>query len=340
MFAVNRRRVGQGARRGRANVIEETMISLIIPVYNEEESLPRLFESIDAACADLDMEVILVDDGSSDTSYEKLKKKAETDPRYKIIKFAVNSGQTAAIQAGIDFAGGDILVFLDSDLQNDPADIPKLLAKLEEGYDVVSGWRKDRKDNPVKRNLPSRVANEVISRISGVRLHDYGCTLKAYRNDVIKDVRLYGEMHRFIPIYATWQGAKVAEMPVTHHARQYGASKYGLERVFKVILDIMVVKFLSRYLTKPIYVFGGFGLVAFLIAFVSLVWALCLKFFYSTSLVQTPLPLFSGVCFLLGCVCILMGLLAEVMSRTYFESQRRRPYVIRELVNLTSPGRD
>lgn len=248
-----------------------------------------------------------------------------------------NTGQTAAIQAGIDFASGDILVFLDSDLQNDPADIPKLLNKLAEGYDVVSGWRKDRKDNAIKRNLPSRIANSIISRVSGVHLHDYGCTLKAYRKNVIKPVRLYGEMHRFIPIYAKWQGAKVAEIPVTHHARQFGSSKYGLERIFKVILDILVVKFLSRYLTKPIYVFGGFGLLTFFISFCSLIWALCLKWFAQTSLIQTPLPLFSGFCFLLGCISILMGLLAEVVSRTYFESKRQDAYYIKEMINLKDP---
>ena len=311
------------------------MISLIIPVYNEEESLPALFEAIDHVSGDLPpLEAIFIDDGSSDKSYELLKARAERDPRFKVLQFAANSGQTAAIQAGIDYASGDILVFLDSDLQNDPADIPKLISKIDEGYDVVSGWRKDRKDNPVKRNLPSRVANAIISRVSGVPLHDYGCTLKAYRRDVIKPVKLYGEMHRFIPIYASWQGARVTEMPVTHHARRFGASKYGLERVFKVILDILVVKFLSRYLTKPIYIFGGFGLAALFLAFLSLAWALGLKFFGDVSLIQTPLPLFSGVCFLLGCMCILMGLLAEVVSRTYFESQNKRGYLLRNSINI------
>ena len=216
-----------------------SMISLIIPVYNEEESLPGLFDAIEKAAAALpELEVILVDDGSSDNSGALLAAQAHKDPRFKVLSLAVNRGQTAAIQAGIDHASGETLIFMDSDLQNDPADIPRLLEKINEGYDVVSGWRKDRKDNPVKRNFPSRVANALISGISGVRLHDYGCTLKAYRKRALENVRLYGEMHRFIPIYASWQGAKVAEIPVTHHARKHGQSKYGLERIFKVLLDL------------------------------------------------------------------------------------------------------
>ncbi|MDE5833226.1 MAG: glycosyltransferase family 2 protein [Desulfovibrio sp.] len=311
------------------------MISLIIPVYNEAQSLPSLFAALEEVSRELPpMEAIFIDDGSSDDSFDLLREQARKDPRFKVIQFAANAGQTAAIQAGIDYASGDALVFMDSDLQNDPADIPKLLAKLDEGYDVVSGWRKDRKDNPIKRNLPSRIANNIISRVSGVRLHDYGCTLKAYKKDVIKPVKLYGEMHRFIPIYASWQGARVTEIPVNHRARQFGSSKYGLERIFKVILDILVVKFLSRYVTKPIYVFGGFGLAALFIAFLSLFWALGLKFFGGVSLIQTPLPLFSGVCFLLGCMCVLMGLLAEVVSRTYFESQDKSNYFLRNLINI------
>ncbi len=312
-------------------------ISIIVPVYNEAGSLPRLFEELEAVAPSLpDVEIILVDDGSTDDSWRLLSQQAARDSSFKVVRFAVNAGQTAAIQAGIDFASGDILVFLDSDLQNDPADIPKLLAKLDEGYDVVSGWRKDRKDNAIKRNFPSRVANGIISRVSGVFLHDYGCTLKAYKKNVIKNVRLYGEMHRFIPIYASWQGARVTEIPVRHHRREFGCSKYGLERVFKVILDILVVKFLSKYLTKPIYIFGGFGLVSFFISFVALVWALVLKIFYNTSLIQTPLPLFSGICFLLGCMGILMGLLAEVTTRTYFESQSQHTYFIRDTINIAS----
>lgn len=306
-----------------------------MPVYNEAESLPELLAALDAVAPNLPpAEIIFVDDGSTDASYRILSEKAASDPRLKIIRFAVNAGQTAAIQAGIDFAKGDVLIFLDSDLQNDPADIPRLLAKLDEGYDVVSGWRKDRKDNPIRRNLPSKIANAIISRISGVHLHDYGCTLKAYTRNVIKNVRLYGEMHRFVPIYASWQGARVTELPVTHHARKFGASKYGLERIFKVLLDMLVIRYLARYLTKPIYVFGGFGLFMILLAFLVMLWAICLKFFAHTSLIQTPLPLFSGISFLLGCLSILMGLLAEVMSRTYFESRHSRAYIVKETINI------
>ncbi|MBD5641834.1 MAG: glycosyltransferase family 2 protein [Desulfovibrio sp.] len=311
------------------------MLSIIIPVFNESENLPALFAALEKFADNAQQtEIILIDDGSSDNTFDLLRKQAEADARFKAIRLAINRGQTAAIQAGIDYARGDILVFMDGDLQNDPADIPLLIARLEQGYDVVSGWRKNRKDNPIKRNLPSHIANALISRVSGVHLHDYGCTLKAYRATALKDVRLYGEMHRFIPIYATWQGAKVSEVPVSHHARKHGSSKYGLERVFKVLLDILVVKFLSRYLSKPIYIFGGCGLASFFLALVTLVWALVLKFHASVSLIQTPLPMFAGICFLLGCICILMGLLAEIMSRTYFESQHRRDYLVAETVNL------
>lgn len=312
------------------------MISVIIPVYNEAESLPELFNSLEEVAKKMPpMEVILVDDGSKDNSFDLIKAQGEKNPVFKGARLAVNSGQTAATQAGIDFASGDILVFLDSDLQNDPADIPALLAKLDEGYDVVSGWRKDRKDNRIKRNLPSHIANALISRVSGVHLHDYGCTLKAYRRNVIKEARLYGEMHRFIPVYASALGAKVTEIPVTHHQRRFGKSKYGLERIFKVLLDLLVVKFLQKYLAKPIYIFGGFGLAFLFISLIALVWAFCLKFFAHISLIRTPLPLFSGFFFLSGCMCLLMGILAEVLSRAYFESQDKKPYITRDLINLS-----
>ena len=314
------------------------MISLIIPVFNESESLNQLFSNIDEALKDIqdiqDIEIILVDDGSKDNSYEILLNQAKSNPRYKIIHLAKNVGQTAAIQAGIDFSNGNILVFMDSDLQNDPSDIILLINKINEGYDVVSGWRKHRQDNPLKRNLPSHIANFIISHMSGVYLHDYGCTLKAYKKNVIKDVRLYGEMHRFIPIYASWQGAKVTEIPIKHHARKFGASKYGLERIFKFILDLFVVKFLDKYLVKPIYVFGGCGLIALFLSILALLFSFYLKFFKGVSFILTPLPLFSGISFLLGTMCILMGLLAEVLSRTYFESQQRKPYIVQKLINF------
>jgi glycosyltransferase involved in cell wall biosynthesis len=311
-------------------------LSIIIPIYNEETNLsillPRVFEVL--ASLSFSAEVLTIDDGSTDRSFEVLSEIATRYPQLKVIRLRRNYGQTAAMMAGIDHAAGEILISLDADLQNDPADIPSLLVKLDEGYDVVSGWRQSRKDARFRRTLVSRVANWAISRISGVRLHDYGCTLKAYRRDVIKEVRLYGEMHRFIPIYARWLGARVTEIPVQHHPRVHGISKYGLERVAKVVLDMIVVKFLDRYFVKPIYVFGGAGLVSIAFAFIVLITALWLRAFEGISLILTPLPLLSALFFLVGVSSILMGLLAEMIVRTYFESQQRSPYAVRESVNL------
>jgi glycosyltransferase involved in cell wall biosynthesis len=236
--------------------------------------------------------------------------------------------------AGIDNAAGEIIVTIDADLQNDPEDIPLLLAKLDEGFDVVSGWRKDRKDAPIRRNFVSRIANVIISWISGVRLKDYGCTLKAYRKDVLKDVRLYGEMHRFIPIYASWMGARTTELPVRHRPRQFGSSKYGLNRIAKVLLDLIVVKFLDRNFVKPIYVFGGFGLVVLSCSVVFGIIMLYLKIFEGVSMILTPLPLLTALTFLVGFMSLLMGLLAEMLVRTYFESQGRSAYHVREFINF------
>jgi glycosyltransferase involved in cell wall biosynthesis len=263
-----------------------------------------------------------------------LRAAAAGKPQAHIIDFRRNYGQTAAIMAGIDYARGEIIISLDADLQNDPRDIPRLLSKLDEGYDVVSGWRRDRQDAAIRRNLVSRVANRLISTISGVELHDYACTLKAYRADVIKGVRLYGEMHRFIPVYASWMGAKVAEIPVAHHPRKFGKSKYGLERTFKIILDLMVVKFLDRHFVKPIYVFGGFALISFFISLCSGIWMLYLKFFEHVSMIQTPLPLLTVLTFLIAFISLFMGLIAEMLVRTYFESQHRPPYNVRTLINF------
>jgi dolichol-phosphate mannosyltransferase len=279
-------------------------------------------------------EIIAVNDGSRDGSAAQLKKAAAGRPEIKVIEFRQNAGQTAALMAGIDYASGEVIVTIDADLQNDPEDIPRLLEKLDEGFDVVSGWRKDRQDAAIRRNLVSRVANRMISWISGVRLQDYGCTLKAYRRDVLTGMRLYGEMHRFVPIYASWMGAKVVELPVRHHARRFGRSKYGLNRVVKVILDLLVVKFFSKYLVKPIYVFGGFGLWLMLASILVFCYVLYLKIFENTSMIQTPLPVLSAILLLLGVSSILMGLLAEITVRTYFESQGRRVYSVRSLTNF------
>ena len=318
-----------------SSVAADPQLSIIIPIYNEEENIPTLLDRVfDVARQLLSFEVITVDDGSQDRSFEILRAEAGRRPELKVIRFRRNYGQTAAMMAGIDHAAGQILISLDADLQNDPDDIPLLLAKLDEGYDVVSGWRRDRQDAPIRRTLVSRIANKLISRVSGVHLKDYGCTLKAYRRDVIKGVKLYGEMHRFIPIYARWMGARVTEIPVRHHARTRGVSKYGLERVVKVVLDMVVVKFLDRHFAKPIYVFGGVGLGSIAMSLLILGLAVWLRFFEHISLIQTPLPLLAALFFLVGTTSILMGLLAEMLVRTYFESQHLSPYTIRESVNL------
>ncbi|MAB09400.1 glycosyltransferase family 2 protein [Hyphomonas sp.] len=307
-------------------------LSIVLPIYNEAESLSSLFDQLLPVLDGMqcDYEIIAVNDGSRDNSLHVLQEIASRNTHIRIIDFRRNFGQTAALMAGFDHAEGDVIVTLDADLQNDPSDIPLLVSKINEGYDVVSGWRSDRKDARLTRNLPSRIANTLISRISGVKLNDYGCTLKAYRRDVMTGVRLYGEMHRFIPIYASWMGARVVEVPVKHHPRKFGYSKYGLNRIFKVVLDLIVVKFLQSYLVKPIYVFGGFGLSTIAAAFITLTLAIGLKFFAGTSLIQTPLPLLSAMLVLIGCISILMGLLAEMVMRTYFEAHGRHPYAVRE----------
>jgi glycosyltransferase involved in cell wall biosynthesis len=304
-------------------------MSVIIPVYNEAQNVAELHERL-AAVIDRPAELIFVDDGSTDDTAARLSQIAEADPRVVVIRFRRNFGQTAALSAGIDHARGRIIVPIDGDLQNDPADIPRLLARLDEGYDVVSGWRVDRKD-PFHRRLPSIIANRLVSAISGVRLHDYGCSLKAYRRSVLQDVRLYGEMHRFVPIYASWQGARVTEMPVTHHPRTRGKSNYGIERTLKVVLDLLVVKFLSSYLTKPIYVFGGFGVGALLVAAAAFGIMVYLRLAGIADFIQTPLPLVVVMFVLVGCLSILLGLVAELTVRTYYESQGKRTYAIREV---------
>ena len=313
-----------------------TTISVIVPAYNEAQNLPVLVERLFPVLQGLGrgFEVIVVNDGSKDDTIGVLRRLAAAHPQLKVIDLARNYGQTAAMMAGFDHARGDIIVPIDADLQNDPADIPLLLAKLEEGYDVVSGWRKDRKDAAIRRNFVSRVANRAISWLSGVHLHDYGCSLKAYRRSVLGPVKLYGEMHRFVPIYASWYGARIAEVPVNHSPRLHGKSNYGLERIIKVMLDLMVVRFLDRWLGKPIYIFGGFGLLWFAVAGLSVLYMLYLKFFANLSMIQTPLPLLVVVSFMMGVMSILIGLVAEIVSRTYYESQDKRIYHTRELLNL------
>jgi len=309
-------------------------LSVVIPVYNEEESLPHLHEALCAALKDLprSWEVIYVNDGSRDGSMAVLEKLAAGDAAHVcVVEFRRNFGQTTAIAAGIDHARGEVIVFLDADLQNDPADIPALLAKIDEGYDVVSGWRKNREDNALTRNLPSHLANWLISNVTGVHLHDYGCTLKAYRREVITGFRLYGEMHRFIPVYANAVGAKIYEMPVRHHARKFGKSKYGLERTLKVILDLIAVQFLTRYSAKPIYLFGGGGLAMLGLGLVGMLFLLIRKLLINVDILTSPIFTLAVMLALVGFQTILLGLIAELLVRTYHESQQKATYTVRRL---------
>jgi glycosyltransferase involved in cell wall biosynthesis len=311
-------------------------LSVIIPLYNEANNIHDLIQQLTSVIQTMNYatEIIFIDDGSSDNSLEQLKLAATKNKLIKIIELRRNYGQTAAMMAGIDYASGKIIIAMDGDLQNDPADIPQLIKKIEEGYDVASGWRKKRKDNYFLRNLPSKIANKLISWISGVKLHDYGCSLKAYRKNTLKNIKLYGEMHRFIPIYARWQGAKVIEIPVNHRARKHGKSKYGLERIAKVMLDLLVVKFLDKSLTKPIYTFGGFGLICFMLALLSGCYSIFLKITQGLSFILTPLPLLTAMLILIGIMSILLGLLAEIVVRTYFEAQDKRIYAVKGTTNL------
>lgn len=314
---------------------ELTALSVVIPLYNEEDNVAPLCRALLGALTaqPRSFEIILVNDGSADRTEQKLAEAATTDSRIRVVNFRSNKGQTAALMAGIDYAVGAVIVPMDGDLQNDPKDIVRLLEKLDEGFDVVSGWRRDRQDNFMIRTLPSKIANFVISRASGVPLHDYGCSLKAYRREVLQGFRLYGEMHRFVPIYAAAQGARVAELPVTHHPRQFGQSKYGLNRTIKVLLDLLVVKFLTKYRTRPIYLFGQAGVSLLALSFLVGLWALYLKFFEGVSFIQTPLPLLTSLCFISGLMCLLMGLLAELIMRVYYESQSKTDYRVKSVFN-------
>jgi len=314
-------------------------VSLVIPLFNEEESVDELVNEVTGVLDrhGIDGEVVIVDDGSTDRSWERLSLRAQTEPRLKLLRFRRNFGQTAAMVAGFDYSSGQIIIPMDADLQNDPNAVPDLLAKCDEGYDVVSGWRKDRQDAFLSRTLPSRIANALISKVSGVHLHDYGCSLKAYRREVLDPVNLYGEMHRFIPIYATWNGAKVTEVAVNHRARKYGASKYGIGRTFKVILDLLVVKFLGSYGTKPIYFFGGLGFVLCGLGLLAAMWTLWEKYAHGVWAHDNPMVLIFVFLFSMGVQSVFIGLIAEIGTRTYHESQRRPIYVIRERQNLDDP---
>lgn len=320
----------------KSSVKKAPYLSVVLPVYNEEESLDLQYKAVLGAVKKLNRtyEIIFVNDGSTDRSPELLKSIAEKDKNVKVIFFRRNFGQTAAMAAGIDYSRGEVIVFMDSDLQNEPEDIARLLEKIDEGYDVVSGWRNKRKDKWISRKLPSKIANWLISRVTGVPLHDLGCSLKAYRGEVLRQVNLYGEMHRFIPVHASWIGARITEISVGHHARQFGQSKYGIRRTFKVILDLITVKFMGSYSTKPIYVFGGTGLISLLSSVLIGVAVLYLKFAYYVDMTGNPLFMLSITLFIVGLLFIQMGILAEIMIRTYHESQKMPPYKVGNTINI------
>jgi glycosyltransferase involved in cell wall biosynthesis len=311
-------------------------LSVVVPVYNEVESLSELHKALHQALdsVNADWEVVYVDDGSTDGSLKILEELAAADPhRICLVELRRNFGQTAAIAAGIDSSDGDVIVLLDADLQNDPADIPMMMEKIEEGYDVVSGWRINRQDKFLTRTFPSRIANSLISIVTGVHLHDYGCTLKAYRREVITGFRLYGEMHRFIPAYANLVGAKMVEVPVHHHPRKFGRTKYGLSRTLKVILDLFTVKFLLSYASKPIYLFGGAGIFLIFMSLLVLAYLIVVRLMGGEHMIRSPLLQMSVMFFILGFHSILLGLIAEQLARTYHESQHKPTYTIRHVIN-------
>jgi glycosyltransferase involved in cell wall biosynthesis len=314
--------------------VETTLkVSIIIPIYNEYENIPVLAGSILGVMDNYGVpyEVILIDDGSTDGSHEILKQVCNKYDNFKAIRFRKNFGQTAAMAAGFDHARGEIIIAMDGDLQNDPADIPKLIEKLEEGYDVVNGWRKDRQDAFINRRLPSMIANKLIGLCTGVQLNDYGCSLKAYRADTIKMVSLYGEMHRFIPALASIEGAIITEIPVSHHARKYGQSKYNIMRTFKVILDLMTVTFLKKFATRPLHMFGRMGMVSFFLGFCICVFLTVEKLFYAISIGDRPLLLLGILLILTGVQLISSGIIAELQIRTYYEAQHKPIYRVKEI---------
>ncbi len=311
-------------------------LSVVVPVYNEEENVQGIHREVMAALGEsgLDFELIMVDDGSTDGSYRLLREIAGNDERVKVIRFRRNFGQTAAMAAGFDAASGRVVIPMDGDLQNDPADIPRLMAKIDEGFDVVSGWRRDRKDAFLNRILPSLLANRFISGMTGIRLHDYGCTLKAYRREVLDGINLYGEMHRFVPALVSQVGARVTEIAVNHRPRRHGKSKYGIFRTLRVILDLLTVKFLLNYSTRPIQLFGRLGVYTLLASFLSGGMTIYMKLFQHTSMNRNPLLLLTALLLFMGVQFIVLGLLGELNARTYYEAQGKPIYVVKEKINL------
>ena len=307
-------------------------ISIIIPIFNEEDSigiLVKKLEDLDQVMSKINMQIILVNDGSTDKSLSIINKLSYNNNKVESIHFERNYGQTAAISAGIELASGDIIIPMDADLQNDPDDIPKLIEKIEEGYDVVSGWRKIRKDDFFFRTFPSLIANWLISKISGVKLNDYGCTLKAYKKEIAKGLKLYGEMHRFIPVFAVWKGAKVTEIIVTHYPRKHGKTKYGLSRTITVVFDLILIKFMDKYLTRPGHFFGSIGLLNFVVSVLMFIAMLFFKFYLNITFIETPLPQIAILFFLVGIQSIFIGIISEILMRTYYESQGKKTYKIK-----------
>lgn len=309
-------------------------LSVVVPIYNEVDNVERLYKSLEEVLSKLDKnyEVLLIDDGSTDGTTDKLAEIHKRNPKYKVIQFRRNYGQTAAMSAGFDYSAGNVIVTIDADLQNDPKDIPKILEKMEEGYDVVSGWRKDRKDPFLTRKVPSKIANWLVSILAGIHLHDYGCTLKAYSKDVVKNVQLYGEMHRYIPALASWIGINVTEIPVSHHKRKFGKSKYGLSRTPRVILDLITLKFLLSYSTRPIQIFGSIGIITAFLGFLIALFLSYVKLVQKQSIGDRPLLLLAVLLIFLGFQFISMGLLGELVVRIYHEAQNKPIYFIKKIL--------
>ena len=320
---------------GAKNGDKVTDVSVVVPIHNEVESLPLLIESIASALSDTELsyEIVCVDDGSSDGSTQLLKQLAASRSDLRAVILRRNYGQTAAMSAGFDRATGRVIVTMDGDLQNDPADIPLLMAKLEEGYDLVSGWRKNRQDDRLTRLLPSQIANWLIGRVTSVKLHDYGCSLKAYRTELVADMNLYGELHRFLPALAFIEGARIAEIPVRHHPRRYGKSKYGLGRTFRVLMDLLTIAFMKKFLTRPMHVFGLLGLGSMTLGTILGMYLTFLKLGLGQSIGSRPLLILVAILLVTGLQLFCFGLLGELLMRTYHESQGRPIYRVREVVS-------
>ena len=324
-----------------ATEVRSLDLSVVVPIYNEVESLPQLVDAIAIALKETAWryEIVCVDDGSRDGSTDLLRKMVQTHPNLRAVLLRRNYGQTAAMAAGFHFSQGEVIVTLDGDLQNDPRDIPMVVEKLQEGYDLVSGWRKERQDAPLTRLLPSKMANALIGWVTGVRLHDYGCSLKAYRAELVMDMNLYGELHRFLPALAFIEGARITEVPVRHHARQFGESKYGLGRTFRVVMDLFTIAFIKKFLTRPMHVFGLFGLISMVLGMLLGGYLTFLKLGLGQSIGDRPLLILAVVLFLTGVQLLSLGLMAEIAMRTYHESQGRPIYRVREVVGQSSSAR-